>query len=138
MAREPGSLGRTRGACGLERTRSATARSAEPDPRLGPLRLELARRRAWLGADELRLTAREMALLPYTNRITTQRGGKSDRGRDRDDRSPRDRPPRDDDTSVLEVEEFVLESSDVEPAVEVEVVEVLEVAGDGGEPEGEA
>src|SRR3954464_8008050 len=31
--------------------------------------------------------AREMALLPYTNRITTQRGGKSDRGgRDRDDR----------------------------------------------------
>jgi small subunit ribosomal protein S18 len=82
--------------------------------------------------------AREMALLPYTNRITTQRGGKSDRGRDRDDRSPRDRPPRDDDTSVLEVEEFVLESSDVEPAVEVEVVEVLEVAGDGGEPEGEA
>jgi small subunit ribosomal protein S18 len=40
--------------------------------------------------------AREMALLPYTNRITTQRGGKSDR-RDRDDRDrpPRDRPPRD-------------------------------------------
>ena len=41
------------------------AQSAEPDPRLGPLRLELARRRAWLGTDELRLTAREMALLHY-------------------------------------------------------------------------
>ncbi len=30
--------------------------------------------------------AREMALLPYTNRITTQKGGKS-RGRDRDERA---------------------------------------------------
>lgn len=30
--------------------------------------------------------AREMALLPYTNRITTQKGGKG-RGRDRDDRA---------------------------------------------------
>ena len=42
-----------------------TAQSAEPDPQLGPLRLELARRRAWLGPDELRLTSREMALLRY-------------------------------------------------------------------------
>ncbi len=37
--------------------------------------------------------AREMALLPYTSRVTTQRGGKDRRGRG--DR--RDRPPRDDD-----------------------------------------
>jgi small subunit ribosomal protein S18 len=44
--------------------------------------------------------AREMALLPYTNRITTQRGGKPDRGgRDRDDRPPRDRS-RDDDSEL--------------------------------------
>ena len=41
------------------------AHSAEPDPRLGSLRLEPARRRAWLGAEELRLTPREMALLYY-------------------------------------------------------------------------
>ncbi len=43
--------------------------------------------------------AREMALLPYTNRVTTQRGGGrgrdrgeggGGRGRDRDDRPPRD------------------------------------------------
>ena len=37
--------------------------------------------------------AREMALLPYTNRVTTQRGGRRDR--DGDDRRPRgDRPDR--------------------------------------------
>ena len=36
--------------------------------------------------------AREMALLPYENRVTTQRGGRGDR-RNRDD----DRRPRDDD-----------------------------------------
>src|SRR5690606_33420621 len=35
--------------------------------------------------------AREMALLPYTNRVTTQRGGK-----DRGDRPPRDRADRPD------------------------------------------
>jgi len=44
--------------------------------------------------------AREMALLPYSSRVTTQRGGKGDRrgrgDRDRGDRPPRDRPPRDD------------------------------------------
>jgi small subunit ribosomal protein S18 len=41
--------------------------------------------------------AREMALLPYTNRVTTQRGG--GRGRDRDgDGERRERPPRRDDS----------------------------------------
>ncbi|MCP4435074.1 MAG: 30S ribosomal protein S18 [Actinomycetia bacterium] len=42
--------------------------------------------------------AREMALLPYSSRVTTQRGGRGDR-RGRRDRPPRDddRPPRDDD-----------------------------------------
>jgi small subunit ribosomal protein S18 len=34
--------------------------------------------------------AREMALLPYSSRVTTQRGGRGDR------RGRRDRPPRDD------------------------------------------
>ena len=38
--------------------------------------------------------AREMALLPYTTRVTTQRNSR-DRGRDRD-RGPRDDAPRDD------------------------------------------
>lgn len=36
--------------------------------------------------------AREMALLPYTNRVTTQRGGRGDRG-DRGDRGRADGPP---------------------------------------------
>jgi small subunit ribosomal protein S18 len=36
--------------------------------------------------------AREMALLPYSSRVTTQRGGRGDRRGGR-----RDRPPRDDD-----------------------------------------
>jgi small subunit ribosomal protein S18 len=45
--------------------------------------------------------AREMALLPYTNRVTTHRGGGGGRGRDRDgergDRGDRgDRPDRGD------------------------------------------
>lgn len=62
--------------------------------------------------------AREMALLPYTNRITTQRGGKSDRGRDRDDRPPR--REREDETAVLEVEQL----APAAPTGEVEVVEV--------------
>lgn len=38
--------------------------------------------------------AREMALLPYSSRVTTQRGGRGDRRGGR-----RDRPPRDDDRS---------------------------------------
>jgi small subunit ribosomal protein S18 len=74
--------------------------------------------------------AREMALLPYTNRITTQRGGKSDRGRDRDDRPPRDRPPRDDDTSVLEVEDYAIPSDGGAVVAEVEVVETADVEPD--------
>ena len=44
--------------------------------------------------------AREMALVPYANRVTTQRGGRrGDRDRDRDGddrRERRDRPERDD------------------------------------------
>ncbi|ADU49503.1 response regulator transcription factor [Intrasporangium calvum] len=37
----------------------------EPSVVVGSLRLEPAKQRAWLGADELRLTAREMALVRY-------------------------------------------------------------------------
>ncbi len=73
--------------------------------------------------------AREMALLPYTNRITTQRGGKSDRGgRDRDDRPSR--RDREDENSVLEVQNYEVETPTPQPeapepeAPEAEVPEV--------------
>ncbi len=63
--------------------------------------------------------AREMALIPYTNRVTTQRGGRRDRDRDGDDR----RGPRGDrgdgprpDRSDAPTEEF-------EPATDEAVVE---------------
>src|SRR3954453_12183934 len=51
--------------------------------------------------------AREMALMPYAKRVTTQRSGRSDRG-DRGDRG--DRPPRQD---IAEVVEAPLEVEDV-------------------------
>jgi small subunit ribosomal protein S18 len=93
--------------------------------------------------------AREMALLPYTNRITTQRGGKSDRGRDRDDRPPR--REREDENSVLEVPDYaastdratdaVVDTAVDNAGVESAVAEdtVVEVAGDadGAVAEGE-
>jgi len=75
--------------------------------------------------------AREMALLPYTNRITTQRGGKSDRGgRDRDDRPPR--REREDETTVLEVEEY---AASPDGDVEVVVDEVVVDTADGASAE---
>ena len=52
----------------VARLRALLRRAAEgPEPSIsvGSLRLEPARQRAWLGEDELRLTAREMALLRY-------------------------------------------------------------------------
>jgi small subunit ribosomal protein S18 len=81
--------------------------------------------------------AREMALLPYTNRITTQRGGKSDRGRDRDDRPPR--REREDETTVLEVEEYAISPDGETEVVVDDVVVVAEVSGDadGAGAEGE-
>ncbi|WP_127126909.1 response regulator transcription factor [Georgenia sp. SYP-B2076] len=39
--------------------------AAEPMLRVGPLRVDPGHRRAWLGEDELHLTARELALLTY-------------------------------------------------------------------------
>jgi small subunit ribosomal protein S18 len=71
--------------------------------------------------------AREMALLPYANRVTTQRGGRGDRG-DRGDRGPRGprreeegAPPSDSDTTVLEI-----------PGA-VDAVVAAEVVAEGGE-----
>ena len=71
--------------------------------------------------------AREMALLPYTNRVTTQRGGR-DRGErgERGDRGLRlenaELPDRT--APVAEAEVEVVESA----GVDAEVTEVLEVA----------
>lgn len=68
--------------------------------------------------------AREMALLPYTNRVTTQRGGK-----DRGDRGPRDRgydrEPRERDSEL---------GADLEAETEVDALETGEVlASDDGQ-----
>jgi two-component system OmpR family response regulator len=52
----------------VARLRALLRRAAEgPEPSIsvGSLRVEPARQRAWLGEEELRLTAREMALLRY-------------------------------------------------------------------------
>ncbi len=49
--------------------------------------------------------AREMALIPYANRVTTQRGGRGGRGdRDGDDRGRRDRPDRNESSSEAPTE----------------------------------
>jgi small subunit ribosomal protein S18 len=89
--------------------------------------------------------AREMALLPYTNRVTTQRGGggRGDRG-PRDDRPPRGERDRDLPMPVTAVAEEApaVDELDVVAAVDVvDVVDVVEsvevadpaVAGDGEE-----
>ncbi len=49
--------------------------------------------------------AREMALIPYANRVTTQRGGRGGRGdRDGDDRGRRERPDRNEGASEAPAE----------------------------------
>jgi len=63
--------------------------------------------------------AREMALLPYTTRVTTQRNNR-DRGRDR---GPRDDAPRGDAPSESAAPDAEVESSE---ATEAEVAEVME------------
>jgi small subunit ribosomal protein S18 len=76
--------------------------------------------------------AREMALLPYTNRVTTQRGGR--RGdRDGDDRrGPRgdrgDRGERDSELRPGPEAEFVTLEAGTDQVTEPDVVEVVEVA----------
>ena len=69
--------------------------------------------------------AREMALLPYTNRVTQQRGGGRGRGDDRRDRG--DRPDRDE--RAPEFEDAADYETDVEATGE-DVVETTETAGE--------
>jgi small subunit ribosomal protein S18 len=67
--------------------------------------------------------AREMALLPYSSRVTTQRGGKGERrGRgERRERGPQEDTPRGD---VEVVEEVEVQAPDGEVAVDVAAEEV--------------
>ena len=70
--------------------------------------------------------AREMALLPYTNRITTQRGGRGGDRRNREDgRPPReDRPPKKDPEPTQEQNEA---PSEIEEVTNIEVPEQAEM-----------
>ena len=70
--------------------------------------------------------AREMALLPYTNRITTQRGGRGGDRRNREDgRPPReDRPPKKDPEPTQEQNEA---PSEIEEVTNIEVPEQSEI-----------
>ena len=63
--------------------------------------------------------AREMALLPYTTRVTTQRSGRADRG-DRGDRGPR--PDRRDDAP----DSAMLEDGDIDAGEAIEVVAAID------------
>ncbi len=86
--------------------------------------------------------AREMALLPYTNRVTTQRGGggRGDRDRGpRDDRPPRGERDRDLPMPNSAVDEPTPAPVDAEVEIdvidEVVVVETVEVEAVGGAEE---
>ena len=70
--------------------------------------------------------AREMALLPYTNRITTQRGGRGGDRRNREDgRPPREeRPPKKDPEPTQEQNEA---PSEIEEVTNIEVPEQAEM-----------
>ena len=70
--------------------------------------------------------AREMALLPYTNRITTQRGGRGGDRRNREDNRPTndDRPPRKDPEPTQEQNEA---PSETEEITNIEVPEQSEM-----------
>ena len=62
--------------------------------------------------------AREMALMPYAKRVTTQRSGRSDRG-ERGERGDRDRGPRSDEVveivdATTDGEELVVEAEETE------------------------
>lgn len=70
--------------------------------------------------------AREMALIPYSNRVTTQRGGRRDRDRDgeRGDRGDRrDRPGRDEENTSTEA------PNEFEAVETTETVETVEATG---------
>ena len=70
--------------------------------------------------------AREMALLPYTNRVTTQRGGGRGRDRDREDGGGRGR--RNEEDTELQIDQPPPPVSIEAPApVEADLVEAVEV-----------
>ncbi len=70
--------------------------------------------------------AREMALLPYTNRVTTQRGGGRGRDRDREDGGGRGR--RNEEDTELQIDQPPPPVSTEAPApVEADLVEAVEV-----------
>jgi small subunit ribosomal protein S18 len=72
--------------------------------------------------------AREMALLPYANRITQQRGGRGDRG---------DRPRRRDDDAPMPLEDATVLTDPAERDVpEVDVPDVDAVEDEAGFVEG--
>ena len=70
--------------------------------------------------------AREMALLPYTNRITTQRGGRGGDRRNREEGRPpkEDRPPKKDPEPTQEQNEA---PSEIEEVTNIEVPEQSEM-----------
>ena len=79
--------------------------------------------------------AREMALLPYTNRVTTQRGGGRGRDRDRDGEGG-GRGRRNEEETELQIDIPEIKHSIEAPSdapVEAPVDEVLVEAGEGSE-----
>ena len=70
--------------------------------------------------------AREMALLPYTNRITTQRGGRGGDRRNREEGRPpkEERPPKKDPEPTQEQNEA---PSEIEEVTNIEVPEQSEM-----------
>ena len=87
--------------------------------------------------------AREMALLPYTNRVTTQRGGGRGRDRDRDDGGGRGRRNEEETELQIDIPEIKHDTTteptptptptptpvvEVDVEVEADLVEAAEVA----------
>jgi len=73
--------------------------------------------------------AREMALIPYANRVTTQRGGRGGRGdRDGDDRGRRERPDREAESAPAA--EAPTEFAEIDTSVGDAVVVGVDAGGD--------
>jgi len=70
--------------------------------------------------------AREMALLPYTNRVTTQRGGGRGRDRDREDGGGRGRRNEEETELQIDIPEIKHDIEATESEVLVEAVEGTE------------
>lgn len=74
--------------------------------------------------------AREMALLPYTNRVTTQRGGGRGRDRDREDGGGRGRRNEEETELQIDIPEI---QHDIEATADAAADEVLVDAAEGTE-----